>query len=78
VHRLEGRCGHKAVIHKPDGGSPHVDFLVDGKIECYSDVQPTKKDEAMWPSRYNCEDIMCSNKSGCHKVRWFRCMNAIE
>ena len=34
VHRLEG-CGHKAILHQPENGPAHIDFLVGDKIECY-------------------------------------------
>lgn len=34
MHRL-GDCGHKAVIHQPKDGVPHIDFIVNGQVECY-------------------------------------------
>ena len=64
IHRLEGKCGHEAVIHKPEGGQPHVDFVVNGKIECYEGVQGFKCDgnsEALWPSQFNCNELTCEN-----------------
>lgn len=67
VHRLDGKCGHKAIIHNPEGGSPHVDFVVDGKVECYQGIAPSGPC-AMWPSRYNCEQLHCPPDSLPHKV----------
>lgn len=63
VHRLEGKCGHKAVIHKPTSGKPHVDFLVDGKIECYEHCQPQMDSAAFWLSKYKCEKIHNQEKT---------------
>ena len=48
-HFLDGKCGHQAIIHKPADGAPHVDFIVDGKVECYQNI-PLKS--ACWPSRF--------------------------
>jgi hypothetical protein len=65
VHSLSGKCGHKPVVHKPEGGKAHIDFLVDGKIECYEDVrpiEPNRRDgKAFWPSRYRCADVGCAS-----------------
>lgn len=71
VHRLEGKCGHKAVIHKPDGAPAHVDFVVNGKVECYEGIAPVGTNEdsssaALWPSRYNCDELSCPTDS--HRV----------
>ena len=71
VHRLEGKCGHKAVIHKPDGAPAHVDFVVNGKVECYEGIAPVGNNAipssaAMWPSRYKCDELSCPTDS--HKV----------
>lgn len=56
-HRLEGKCGHKAILHKPQGGNPHIDFVVDGKIECYQNFQPLMDDAAVfWPSKFKCNN----------------------
>ena len=61
VHRLSGKCGHKAIIHQPQGRPAHIDFVVDGKIECYEGIRPVgpKGQGAMWPSRYKCSDLAC-------------------
>lgn len=62
VHRLSGKCGHKAIIHQPQGRPAHIDFVVDGKIECYEGIRPVgpKGQGAMWPSRYKCSDLACA------------------
>jgi hypothetical protein len=62
VHRLSGKCGHKAIIHQPKGRPAHIDFVVDGKIECYEGIRPVgpKGQGALWPSRYKCIDLACS------------------
>lgn len=64
VHQLEGKCGHKAIIHKPEGGPAHIDFLVDGKVECYQDMKPANSLMALWPSRYNCDELSCLYEPG--------------
>ena len=69
VHRLEGKCGHKAIIHQPDGAPAHVDFVVNGKVECYEGIRPVGNNAAMWPSRYNCKQLSCPTDSNPHKVR---------
>lgn len=61
VHRLEGKCGHRAIIHQPPDGPAHVDFLVDGKVECYQDMQPLKNSEGLWPSRFECDELSCTS-----------------
>ena len=57
-HFLDGKCGHQAVIHKPLDGAPHVDFIVDGKVECYQDI-PLKS--ACWPSRFKNTELAPSD-----------------
>jgi hypothetical protein len=65
VHRLEGKCGHKAILHKMPDGSAHIDFVVGDKVECYHSVQPARSGNGgnrlsdMWPSKYLCEDLNC-------------------
>jgi len=34
-HRIAGDCGHRPILHNPPGGVAHIDFVVDGKVECY-------------------------------------------
>jgi hypothetical protein len=35
VHQLEGKCGHKAILHKPENGPVHIDFVAGDVIkEC--------------------------------------------
>lgn len=60
VHSLSGKCGHKPVIHIPEGGEPHIDFVVDGAIECYEGVKHVGSGDGhsfFWPSRFKCADI---------------------
>jgi hypothetical protein len=61
LHRLAGKCGHKAIIHQPSGRPAHIDFVVDGKIECYEGIKPVgpKGQGALWPSLYKCADLSC-------------------
>lgn len=70
VHRLDGRCGHKAVLHHPAGDPhPHVDFIVNGKVECFRNAGGIKSadgNEALWPSKFSCDDAGCSDHSDCH------------
>lgn len=57
VHRIDGQCGHKAIIHKPKNGNAHIDFVVGDKVECYHGIEPVGKHlDAAWPSRYKCKD----------------------
>jgi hypothetical protein len=64
VHRLEGKCGHKAILHIPENGPAHIDFVVGDKVECYQGVQPLSCQNALgraiWPSAYNCDDLSCA------------------
>ncbi len=73
VHRLEGKCGHKAIIHKPENGPAHVDFVVNGRVECYQGLKPVGKDVSdipLWPSKYSCAQLISENKKdSCHTVR---------
>lgn len=62
IHRLEGKCGHQPVLHQPTGGTPHIDFVIGDRVECYHNVQPSQ--DLMWPSNYNCEDLSCSDACG--------------
>lgn len=60
VHSLSGKCGHKPVIHIPEGGEPHIDFVVDGTIECYEGVKHVGSGDGhsfFWPSRFKCADV---------------------
>jgi hypothetical protein len=75
VHRLEGKCGHKAIIHQPEGAPAHVDFVVNGKVECYAGIRPVGTNAAFWPSRYNCEELSC--QTGSHTVAC-ECENECE
>ena len=56
VHRLEGKCGHKPILHKPSDGNAHIDFVVDGKIECYENCNPLMDSStAIWLSKFKCD-----------------------
>jgi hypothetical protein len=57
LHRLEGRCGHRAIIHKPASGHAHIDFVVDDKIECYQDCTLLTDEAAYWPSKFRCDEL---------------------
>jgi hypothetical protein len=57
LHRLEGRCGHRAIIHKPASGNAHIDFVVDDKIECYQNCVLLTDEDAYWPSKFRCDEI---------------------
>jgi hypothetical protein len=62
-HRLEGKCGHKAVLHQPGDGTAHIDFVVGDQVECYQDVEPLSHKNSsnikLWPSNYKCQDLSC-------------------
>jgi hypothetical protein len=66
IHRLEGKCGHKAILHQPADGTAHIDFLVGDKVECYHGVKPiapfNSVNISVWPSKYKCEDLSCPDK----------------
>ena len=72
IHRLEGECGHRAVLHHPEGGTPHIDFVVGNKVECFGGVPATSDSVAngqvAWPSQYRCEDLGCPNADRCSKT----------
>jgi hypothetical protein len=64
LHRLEGKCGHKAILHQPAHGTAHIDFLVGDRVECYQDVKPHASMNAQppnWPSKYTCEGLSCND-----------------
>jgi hypothetical protein len=56
LHRLEGICGHQAIVHKPPGRQPHIDFLVNDKVECYEGCNPMMDSEAFWPSKFSANE----------------------
>ncbi len=65
MHRL-GDCGHKAIIHQPKDGVPHIDFIVNGQVECYggNESVSVKSMDSAWPSKFRCKDLEdCSAKS---------------
>ena len=59
VHRLEGQCGHRAIIHQPKEGTAHIDFVVGDQVECFHGIEPLGKnsDQVAWPSKYKCSDV---------------------
>jgi hypothetical protein len=72
VHRLDGQCGHKAIIHQPKDGSAHIDFVIGNRVECYHGIEPLgKKFDSVWPSRYKCKDYgeNCSEKCAKNSLR---------
>ena len=57
MHRMDGQCGHKAIIHKPKDGQPHIDFVVGDHVECYHGIEPFGKSaDTAWPSLYKGRD----------------------
>lgn len=63
VHRLDGQCGHKAIIHHPKDGVAHIDFVIGEVVECYHGIEPIhKNNESKWPSRYKCKEMECKHK----------------
>mmetsp|Transcript_39357 Transcript_39357/g.95250 ORF Transcript_39357/g.95250 Transcript_39357/m.95250 type:complete len:555 (+) Transcript_39357:83-1747(+) len=65
VHRLDGQCGHKAIIHHPKDGVAHIDFVIGEVVECYHGIEPIHKNsESKWPSRYKCKEMECKHKRG--------------
>eukprot|EP00934_Nitzschia_sp_Nitz4_P004721 Nitzschia sp. Nitz4//scaffold169_size48518//14977//16586//NITZ4_007068-RA/size48518-snap-gene-0.59-mRNA-1//-1//CDS//3329538376//4711//frame0 len=64
IHRIDGQCGHKAIIHKPKNGNAHIDFVVGNKVECYHGIEPIGANmDAAWPSRYKCKEA--GDHGGC-------------
>jgi hypothetical protein len=63
VHRLNGQCGHKAIIHHPKDGVAHIDFVIGEVIECYQGIEPIHKN-SQWLSRYKCKEMECKHKFG--------------
>jgi hypothetical protein len=62
VHRLNGQCGHKAIIHHPKDGVAHIDFVIGQVVECYHGIEPVGK-KSIWPSKYRCKELEnCSHK----------------
>jgi len=49
-------CGHQAIVHKPPGGNPHIDFVVNDKVECFAGCNPLMDTEAFWPSNFSVEE----------------------
>ena len=69
MHRI-GECGHRAIIHQPkDGTAPHIDFIVNDRVECYSGQDSMslagKSLDSAWPSKYKCKEV---EESSCAKA----------
>lgn len=70
IHRIDGQCGHKAIIHKPKDGTAHIDFVVGDKVECYHGIEPLGKNfDAAWPSRYKCKEAGDHGNCGSENFR---------
>jgi hypothetical protein len=68
LHDLEGKCGHKPIVHKPVDGPAHVDFLVGNKVECYRDTPVGNANATtVWPSKYKCFQLDCPSEEA-HRV----------
>eukprot|EP00536_Pseudo-nitzschia_multiseries_P006047 jgi/Psemu1/324181/estExt_fgenesh1_pg.C_1240026 len=77
MHRI-GECGHKAIIHKPKDGAPHIDFIVNDQIECYQGQdsmslagsswagrsEKSYSIDSIWPSKYRCKEVVEDNAGG--------------
>lgn len=65
IHRLDGQCGHKAIIHHPKDGVPHIDFIVGDVVECYHGVNPAPENRVIqWQSKYTCGEMDCPPDCG--------------
>ena len=66
LHRLEGKCGHKAILHQPKDGTPHIDFVVGSHVECYHGIDAVSTNSNLaWPSKFTCDDVGgCSSECG--------------
>lgn len=62
IHRLDGQCGHKAIIHHPKDGFAHIDFVVGGVIECYQGIETIHEKLEGWLSTYKCKKLGCKHK----------------
>jgi hypothetical protein len=70
VHRIDGQCGHKAIIHKPKDGYAHIDFVVGDKVECYHGIEPFGKNgDTAWPSRYRCREAGAHGHCGSERFK---------
>uniref|UniRef100_A0A7S1FZQ0 Uncharacterized protein n=1 Tax=Corethron hystrix TaxID=216773 RepID=A0A7S1FZQ0_9STRA len=77
-HRLSSSCGHTPIIHNPPNGLAHIDFVVNGKVECYEDVGAfniktdsgsDKAKTTVWQSRYTCDELGCApDKKKDHEI----------
>jgi hypothetical protein len=66
VHQL-GQCGHRAIIHHPPEGSPHIDFIVGDHVECYSGINSVplgRNLDSIWPSQFKCKDVEDNDGTG--------------
>lgn len=56
LHRRLPYGHHKAIVHKPINGKPHIDFLVNGKVECY-DGYSLPEQCTVWPSQFKVDPV---------------------
>jgi hypothetical protein len=70
MHRL-GECGHRAIIHQPKDGPPHIDFIVNDQVECYAGHDSMslagRSFDTAWPSNHKCKDVEESCGKACGK-----------
>jgi hypothetical protein len=69
LHRL-GSCGHRAIIHQPKNGAPHIDFIVNDQVECYMGLESVpfgRNVDSAWPSKYKCKEVKDSSAKACSK-----------
>ena len=71
MHRL-GECGHRAIIHQPKDGPPHIDFIVHDQVECYEGHHDSmslagRSFDTAWPSNHKCKDVEESCGKACGK-----------
>jgi hypothetical protein len=69
LHRL-GSCGHRAIIHQPKNGAPHIDFIVNDQVECYMGLESVpfgKSIDSAWPSKYKCKEVKEASAKACAK-----------
>jgi hypothetical protein len=71
MHRL-GECGHRAIIHQPKDGPPHIDFIVNDQVECYAGHHDSmslagRSFDTAWPSNHKCKDVEESCGKACGK-----------
>jgi hypothetical protein len=67
---LLGQCGHRAIIHQPKDGAPHIDFIVNDQVECYMGLDSVpfgRSVDSAWPSKFKCMEVPGRSKKTCSK-----------